>query len=76
MHYSRVGEDKCTIIRLSGPIKKHWADTKSIQYDELLSDGQLKEQYRKEMIDWSDSIRFTDPGYFCQKSIELYDPSE
>ncbi|XP_050420259.1 phosphomevalonate kinase [Adelges cooleyi] len=73
--YNRIGLEKCVIIRLSGPIKKHWAQAKSLQFDELLSDGQMKEQYRKAMIDWSDEIRSKDPSYFCRLAVEMYDPN-
>lgn len=71
----RIGSEKCVIIRLSGPIKKHWAQTKSLQLDELLSDGEMKEQHRKSMIEWSENVRANDNGYFCRMAIDMYDQS-
>lgn len=71
----RIGPEKSIIIRLSGPIKNHWAKTKSLQLDELLSDGQMKEQHRKAMIEWSENVRFNDPSYFCRMAIDMYDRS-
>ena len=37
---------------------------------ELLSDGPLKEKYRKDMITWSDEVRAKDYGYFCRVAME------
>lgn len=74
-NYYRIGSEKCVIIRLSGPIKNHWALTNSLQLNELLSDGKMKEQHRKAMIEWSESIRSNDHSYFCRKAIEMYDAS-
>lgn len=71
----RIGPEKCVIIRLSGPIKKHWAQTKSLQLDELLSDGEMKEQHRKAMIEWSENVRSNDHSYFCRMAIDMYDQS-
>lgn len=71
----RIGPEKCSIVRLSGPIKKHWAQTKSLQFDELLSDGEMKEQHRKAMIEWSENVRSNDYSYFCRLAIEMYDKS-
>ncbi|XP_055295621.1 phosphomevalonate kinase [Sitodiplosis mosellana] len=67
---SRIGEEKAEIIRISEPIKLHWAKEKRLDLTELLSDGPYKEKYRKEMIVWSDSVRQRDPGFFCKASIE------
>lgn len=36
----------------------------------LLSDGPYKEQYRKEMIEWSDEVRAKDYGFFCREAIK------
>lgn len=67
---SRIGEEKAEIIRISEPIKSHWAKEKGLNLTELLSDGPYKEKYRKEMIVWSDSVRQRDAGFFCRASIE------
>lgn len=72
-NYYRLGPEKSVIIRLSGPIKNYWAQTKSLQLNELLSDGEMKEHHRKAMIEWSENIRSNDHSYFCRKAIEMYD---
>lgn len=66
---SSIGNDRSEIIRISAPIKSHWAHKKGLNLEELLSDGPYKEQYRKEMIVWSDSVRAKEPGYFCAASM-------
>lgn len=66
----RLGNERAEIIRISEPIKSHWAREKGLDLNELLSDGPYKEKYRKQMIEWSDGIRHKDPGYFCRLSIE------
>lgn len=68
--FDRMGNERAEIIRISEPIKSHWAKEKGLDLNELLSDGPYKEKYRKEMIDWSDDVRQKDPGYFCRLSIE------
>ncbi|XP_018330380.1 phosphomevalonate kinase [Agrilus planipennis] len=62
--------DTCTLIRISGPLKKKYADINNLNYEELLTDNGYKETYRKQMIIWSDEIRKTDPGYFCKVACE------
>lgn len=58
--------DQCDVIKISEPIKSHWAKEKNLDLKELLGDGEYKEKYRKDMIEWSDEIRKTDYGYFCR----------
>ena len=38
------------ILRLSGPIKKSYADSHGLDFDLLLSSGAYKEQHRLDMI--------------------------
>lgn len=66
----RIGEERAEIIHISEPIKSHWAQEKGLDLTELLSDGPYKENYRKEMIVWSDGMRQRDPGCFCRASIQ------
>lgn len=66
----RIGCDQSEIIRISEPIKKHWANHKSLNLNDLLSDGPYKEQYRKEMIDWSDEARRENPNFFCSEAFK------
>lgn len=69
IRFFRLGTESAEIIRISEPIKSHWAREKGLDLDQLLSDGPYKEKYRKEMIVWSDHVRSTDPGYFCRAAI-------
>lgn len=66
----RIGVNIAEIIRISEPIKSHWANEKGLNLAQLFTDGPYKEIYRKEMIDWSDSIRAQDPGYFCREAMQ------
>lgn len=65
---SRLG-DSCEIVRLSEPIKRFWAEQNKLDLDQLLSDGAYKENYRKEMIKWSDEQRKKDYGVFCRDAM-------
>ncbi|KOB78431.1 Phosphomevalonate kinase [Operophtera brumata] len=66
----RVGQetlgDRCEVIKISQPIKSQWAKDKNLNLNELLSDSEYKEQYRLDMINWSDQMRSHDYGYFCR----------
>lgn len=61
----RLG-DRCEVIKISRPIKSHWAKEKNLNLNELLSDSEYKEQFRLDMIKWSDVVRSADYGYFCR----------
>ncbi|GLV31714.1 Phosphomevalonate kinase [Carabus blaptoides fortunei] len=62
--------DKCTIVRISEPIKSHYAKTYNLDLSQLLSDGAYKEKYRLNMIKWSEEVRDKDHGYFCKAACE------
>ncbi|XP_031832314.1 phosphomevalonate kinase [Nomia melanderi] len=68
----RIGFDSSVIIKLSGPIKSHWAKSLNLDIDELLGDGEYKENYRLEMAKWGESVRNQDYGYFCRAAIDMY----
>ncbi|XP_058807190.1 phosphomevalonate kinase [Phymastichus coffea] len=70
--FKRLGNEKSVIIKLSGPIKTHWAKTRNLDAAELFGDGEYKEFYRLEMIKWGEDIRNKDYGYFCRAAIEMY----
>ncbi|XP_078039865.1 phosphomevalonate kinase [Augochlora pura] len=69
--HERIGSDS-VILRLSGPIKAHWAKSMNLDIDGLLGDGEYKENYRIEMAKWGESIRKQDYGYFCRAAIDMY----
>lgn len=68
--FYRLGRNVCTIIKISEPIKSHWAKTLNLNLSELLSDGEYKEKYRLEMIKWSEEMRQKDYGCFCRLACE------
>jgi phosphomevalonate kinase len=49
--------DDAVIVRLSGPLKKCYAETHGLDYERLMSAADYKEKYRKDMIMWSEDIR-------------------
>jgi len=63
---------KSVIIRLSGPIKTHWAKSLDLNIDQLLGNGEYKEKYRLEMAKWGEDMRKEDYGYFCRAAIDMY----
>lgn len=63
-----VGQLNGEIVRISEPIKSHWARLKGLNLQQLLGDGPYKERYRREMIEWSDQIRQQTPAFFCQEA--------
>ena len=65
-----LGKDKCCIIRLSSPIKTHFAEKYNMSIQDLLSSSSQKETIRKEMIIWGEEKRSKDNGFFCRQIIE------
>ncbi|XP_011693267.1 PREDICTED: phosphomevalonate kinase [Wasmannia auropunctata] len=70
--HNRIGSERSTIIRLSGPIKTHWAKSRGLDLDQLLGHGEYKEKYRLEMAKWGEDVRRKDYGYFCHAAIDMY----
>ncbi|XP_012220373.1 phosphomevalonate kinase [Linepithema humile] len=70
--HKRIGPEKSIIIRLSGPIKTHWAKSLNLDIDQLLGHGKYKEKYRLEMVKWGEDMRKEDYGYFCRAAIDMY----
>lgn len=62
----RLGAEVCGILRLSGPLKQQYAKERGLDLDQLLGPGPYKEQYRADMIQWGETRRSQDPGYFCR----------
>ncbi|XP_023246064.1 phosphomevalonate kinase [Copidosoma floridanum] len=74
--FKRLGSNKSVIIKLSGPIKCHWAKEKNLDAEQLFSDGKYKEYYRLEMTKWGESMRKEDHGYFCKAAILMYNAND
>ncbi|KYN23251.1 Phosphomevalonate kinase, partial [Trachymyrmex cornetzi] len=70
--YNRIGAQRSTIIRLSGPIKTHWSKSLGLDINQLLGHGEYKEKHRLEMVKWGEDIRRKDYGYFCRAAIDMY----
>ena len=62
----RVGSDKCSILRLSGPLKEIYAQEHGLNFEELLNSSGYKEIHRAEMIKWGEEKRNSDPSFFCR----------
>ncbi|KAJ6656917.1 hypothetical protein lerEdw1_002918 [Lerista edwardsae] len=67
---SRLGPDICTILRLSGPLKKQYAKEHGLDFQRLLDSSAYKEMYREDMIRWGEERRRNDPGFFCRIVVE------
>lgn len=65
-------KDKYVIVKISAPIKAHFSKTYDLNLNDLMSSGEYKENYRTEMIKWSDEMRKKDPGTFCSAAVEMY----
>ncbi|XP_015513964.1 phosphomevalonate kinase [Neodiprion lecontei] len=68
----RLNHLPCVTIKISGPIKIHWAKSLNLDFKELLGDGEYKEKYRGQMIAWGENMRNKDIGYFCRAAIDMY----
>ncbi len=53
---SSAGID-ATVVRLSAPLKKCYADDNGLDYQQLMSASDYKEKHRLDMIKWSEEIR-------------------
>ncbi|XP_022346619.1 phosphomevalonate kinase [Enhydra lutris kenyoni] len=67
---SRLGEDVCAVLRLSGPLKEQYAQERGLDFQRLLDASSYKEAYRRDMICWGEEKRQADPGFFCRKVVE------
>lgn len=57
-------------MHISEPIKREWSKKDNVGLQELLSDGPLKEKYRKDMIKWGEEVRQKDYGFFCKLAMD------
>ena len=55
--------------RISAPIKGAFARQNGLDFAELLTASQYKEQYRQQMVVWSEAIRASDPHFFLRLAI-------
>ena len=64
-----VGDEVAEIGRLSGPLKKAYAEEHDLDYAELLTASSYKEQHRARMITWGEERRNADAGFFARKVL-------
>ncbi|XP_060551937.1 phosphomevalonate kinase-like isoform X2 [Ruditapes philippinarum] len=69
----RLGYESCQVLRLSGPLKKQYAEEKGLDYKELLNSSKYKESYRAHMIKWGEDKRNLESYFFCRKTVEAAD---
>ncbi|KAK6758305.1 hypothetical protein RB195_015864 [Necator americanus] len=60
---------KVTVSGLSHSLKAIYAAKNGLDYSELISDGPYKEIYRLKMIKWGESVRESEPYFFCRSAI-------
>ncbi|KAH7645000.1 phosphomevalonate kinase [Dermatophagoides farinae] len=61
--------DQILSFRISAPIKCEYARRNGLNYEELLTSSQYKESFRKQMVEWSESVRQYDPHHFLRIAI-------
>eukprot|EP00117_Sycon_ciliatum_P037846 scpid54792/ scgid28223/ Phosphomevalonate kinase len=65
----RLGDAAC-IVRLSGPLKRAYAEEHGLDYQRLLDASDFKEKYREDMIAWGEARRRHDHGFFCRRAVQ------
>ena len=53
-----VSNKSVVILRISGPLKKCYAENHGLDFQTLLSANAYKEKHRLDMIKWSEEIRY------------------
>ncbi|CAN7992700.1 unnamed protein product [Ixodes hexagonus] len=66
----RIGDDKCTILRLSEPIKAAYAENHNLDYKQLMDSSDYKEMYRAQMVSWGEEKRNADSSFFCRLAVQ------
>ncbi|KAM7535832.1 hypothetical protein Aperf_G00000097728 [Anoplocephala perfoliata] len=65
----RLGQT-ATIIHISEPIKRVFAEMHNLDLDKLMSSSQYKESFRRHMVRWGEAERRKNPTIFCRKALE------
>ncbi|CAG2162286.1 unnamed protein product [Oppiella nova] len=58
------------VFRIASPIKRQFAKDHNLDFDRLLDATLYKEDYRQQMVEWSERIRADDPNYFLRLTID------
>ena len=63
---AKLGNGNCFVMRVAGPIKKHFCELYSMDYQKMLTSTNYKETIREEMIIWGEEQRKNDAYVFCE----------
>ena len=67
---NEVSKNDCHIMRVAAPIKKHFCQKYNMNYEEMMTASQYKEQRREEMIRWGEEQRTNDSSIFCRAELK------
>ncbi|CAI4222829.1 unnamed protein product [Auanema sp. JU1783] len=59
------------IVGVSYSLKHQYAKQFGLSYEQLLTEGSYKEQYRENMIVWGEELREKDPSVFCREAVRM-----
>lgn len=62
-------EGGVSVLRLSKPLKKQYAEDHGLDLARLMDSSSYKETHRQAMILWGEEMRDKDPGYFCRLAV-------
>ena len=57
-------------MRISAPIKRQFTEKHNLDFEKSLTASDYKENFRLQMIQWSESVRKSDPDVFLRQDIE------
>lgn len=68
---NELTSSRCSILRLSFPLKKQYAEEHGLEFERLLDSSPYKELYRADMIKWGEEMRNKDPYIFIRAITKL-----
>ena len=63
---AKLGNGNCFVMRVAGPIKKHFCELYAMDYQKMLTSTNYKETIREEMIIWGEEQRKNNAYVFCE----------
>lgn len=72
---SRLKAYGCEVVvrGVSHSLKEQYALINGLDPERLKSSEEYKEKYRRDMVEWGETIRKNDPFYFCRFASCLWD---
>lgn len=58
------------VLRIAAPMKRQYAKERGLDFDKLSDSSPYKERYRKDMIQWSQRLRASDPCFPLRLAID------